>query len=291
MDINAKDVMRLREKTGAGMMDCKEALKASNGDVEAAVEYLRKKGIAKARSKAERVAKEGLVASYISEDGHKGSLVEINCETDFVAKTPDFQGFIVDLAQQLVGSNQEGILERDTLSAFKLANGKSVQDRITELVAKLGENITASRAVVFFANDGFLTNYIHLGGKLGVLVELITEGKSIKDIQNFAKDVSMQIAAAKPLVVNRSEVPQDWVEKEKEIYREQALNEGKPVQIVDKIAEGKLKKYFSEVCLLEQPFVKNDKVSIQEECDRVVKTTSHPITVRRFARLQVGQVN
>jgi elongation factor Ts len=291
MDINAKDVMRLREKTGAGMMDCKEALKASNGNIEAAVEYLRKKGIAKARSKAERVAKEGLVASYISEDGHKGSLVEINCETDFVAKTPDFQGFIVDLAQQLVGSNQEGILERDTLSAFKLANGKSVQDRITELVAKLGENITASRAVVFFANDGFLTNYIHLGGKLGVLVELITEGKSIKDIQNFAKDVSMQIAAAKPLVVNRSEVPQDWVEKEKEIYREQALNEGKPVQIVDKIAEGKLKKYFSEVCLLEQPFVKNDKVSIQEECDRVVKTTSHPITVRRFARLQVGQVN
>ena len=291
MDINAKDVMRLREKTGAGMMDCKEALKASNGDEEAAVEYLRKKGIAKARSKAERVAKEGSVTSFISDDGRKGSLVEINCETDFVAKTPDFQGFVADLAQQLNGSAREGILEHDELSAFVLANGKSVQDRITELVAKLGENITANRAVVFFVDNGFLTNYIHLGGKLGVLVELITEGGSEKEVQTFAKDVAMQIAAARPLVMNRTEVPQDWVEKEKEIYRELALNEGKPAQIVDKIAEGKLKKYFSEVCLLEQPFVKNDKVTIQEECDRVVKATSHPITIRRFARLQVGQVN
>jgi len=291
MDINAKDVMRLREKTGAGMMDCKEALKASNGDVEIAVEYLRKKGIAKARSKAERVAKEGSVASFISDDGHKGSLVEINCETDFVAKTPDFQGFIADLAQQLIGSSREGILERDTLSAFVLANGKSVQDRITELVAKLGENITINQAVVFFADNGFLCNYIHLGGKLGVLVELATDGAAEKEIQIFSKDVAMQIAAARPLVVNRTEVPQDWVEKEKEIYREQALNEGKPAPIVDRIAEGKLKKYFSEVCLLEQPFVKNDKVTIQEECDRVVKATSHPITIRRFARLQVGQVN
>jgi elongation factor Ts len=289
MDIKAKDVMRLREKTGAGMMDCKEALKATNGDVEAAVEYLRKKGIAKARSKSERIAKEGLVASFITEDGKKGSLVEVNCETDFVAKTPDFQNFVTELARQLAASSNEGNLEREAVSNYKLADGKSVQDRITALVAKLGENMAIDRAVIFFANDGFLTSYIHLGGKLGVLVEFVTDGAPGKETLTFSKDVAMQIAAARPLVVNRTEVPEAWIDKEKEIYREQALNEGKPAQIVDRIAEGKLKKYFSEVCLLEQPFVKDQNITIQDELARVVKATTQPITVRRFARLHVGQ--
>lgn len=275
--------------TGAGMMDCKEALKETSGDIDAAVDFLRKKGISKARSKAERAANEGQVFSYIAEGGLKGSLVEINCETDFVAKTTDFKEFIQELARHLVDNHAEGTLDQEALSSYTMADGHIVKERIGELVAKLGENITPNKAVVYTADRGFLISYIHMGGKLGVLVELTTDGAPGEEVTTFAKDVAMQIAAAKPLVVDRSEVPSDWVEKEKEIYREQAINEGKPEQIVDRIAEGKLKKYFSEVCLLEQPFVKETKVTVGDELSKLVASTSAPVTIRRFTRIHVGQ--
>jgi elongation factor Ts len=288
-DISAKDVMQLRNMTGAGMMDCKEALKASNGNVDAAVDYLRKKGIAKATSKANRAANEGKVVSFITENRQRGSLVEINCETDFVAKTDDFQNFIKNIARQLAEKNSEGILDQQALSAFVMADGRTVKEHIGELVAKLGENITPNRAAIFMANKGFLTSYIHLGGKLGVLIEITTDGKPLQEIDVFAKDMAMQIAAARPLVVHRDEVPPAWIEKEKEIYREQALNEGKPENIVDRIADGKLKKYYSEICLLEQIFVKDTKTTVGDELAKLVKAISTPVAIKRFARLQVGQ--
>jgi elongation factor Ts len=289
IDISAKDVMKLRNKTGAGMMDCKGALKATDGDMDAAADYLRKKGIAKAISKAERTAKEGLVTSYINEDSNKGSLVEINCETDFVAKTPDFQEFVADLARQLANSGSEGELDRQNLDAYNLADGRSVKDCIGELVAKLGENITSNKAMVYVSDGGFLTSYIHMGGKLGVLVEMAADGTINDNIKSFSKDVAMQIAASKPLVVDRAEVPPEWIEKEKEIYREQALNEGKPEKIIDRIAEGKLRKYFSEICLLEQPFVKETDITVGEGLSRLEKDSDTQITIRRFVRMQVGQ--
>ena len=281
--------MKLRTMTGVGMMDCKEALKANDGDMDAAVDYLRKKGITKAAKKSERVANEGQVASFVTDDKSRGCLVEVNCETDFVAKTPNFQNFMNDLAQQLVTRDSEGTLDQDTLAAYVMADGKSAKDHVTGLVAKLGENITLGRAVTYTTDDGFLTKYIHQGGKLGVLVEVSTDGAPAEEIIEFSKDVAMQIAASKPLVVDRSEVPQEWVDKEKEIYRDQALNEGKPEKIIDRIAEGKLRKYFSEVCLLEQPFVKDTDVTIGESLSRLTKDTPNPATIRRFARIQIGQ--
>jgi elongation factor Ts len=280
--------MKLRTVTGAGMMDCKEALKASNGDMDAAADYLRKKGITKAAKKAERAANEGQVASFVNDDKSRGCLVEINCETDFVAKTPDFQTFINELAEQLATRESDKSMDQDALAAYVMADGKSVKDHATDLVAKLGENITLGRAVTYASDGGFLTKYIHQGGKLGVLVEMNTDGAPTDEVIEFAKDLAMQIAAAKPLVVDRSEVPQDWIDKEKEIYREQALNEGKPEKIIDRIAEGKLNKYFSEVCLLEQPFVKDTDVTIGESLSRLTKDMPNPATIRRFARIQIG---
>ena len=288
-NISAKDVMNLRALTGTGMMDCKEALKATNGDVSAAVDYLRKKGIAKAVSKSTRTANEGSVVSCILDDRSRGSLVEINCETDFVAKTDDLRNFVDDLARQLALNASDGAMDRDALSAYVMSDGRSVKEHIGELVAKLGENITPSRAVTYAANEGFLTSYIHLGGKLGVLLELNHQGIPTGPVDAFAKDMTMQIAAARPLVVNRSEVPKEWIEKEKEIYREQALNEGKPANIIDRIAEGKLNKYYSEVCLMEQIFVKDTKTMVKDELARVVQATSTPVAIRRFARMHVGQ--
>ncbi len=289
IEITAKDVMKLRSMTGAGMMDCKEALKANDGEIDASVDYLRKKGITKAAKKSERAANEGQVASFLIDDKSRGCLVEVNCETDFVARTPDFQNFMNDLAQQLAAKGSEGILDQDTLAASIMADGKTAKDHVTALVAKRGENITLGRAVPYTTDGGFLTKYIHQGGKLGVLVEISTDGTPAQEIIEFAKDVAMQIAAAKPSVVDRSEVPQEWVDKEKEIYRDQALNEGKPEKIIDRIAEGKLRKYFSEVCLLEQPFVKDTDVTIGESLSRLTKDTPNPATIRRFTRIQIGQ--
>jgi elongation factor Ts len=275
--------------TGAGMMDCKDALKATEGNIDDAVDYLRKRGIAKARSKAERTANEGKVVSFITKDLKKGSLIEINCETDFVAKTEDFQSFVDDLARQLTENESESVMGQDSLSAFVMADGRSVKERIGELVAKLGENISPNRAVIYTANHGFLTSYIHMGGKLGVLLDINVDNSPDEKVFDFAKDMAMQIAAAKPLTVDRTEVPQDWIDKEKEIYRGQALNEGKPENIVDRIAEGKMKKYFSEICLLEQAFVKDTKTTVGEELQKLVAAISTPVTVRRFARMHVGQ--
>ena len=272
--ISKEDVLSLREKTGAGLIDCKRALAESNGDVEEAISILRKKGVASAAKKAGRDAGEGIIAQAISDDGSKGILVEINCETDFVAKNEDFVQFSAEVANELLG---DPAIDLET--------------RRTEQVAKIGENIRISRFEILEPQGGGLVeSYVHTGSKVAVLISLISEGsESINNesINHMAKDLCMHIAATSPVCVSRENVPEDLVAKEKEIAMAQA--EGKPPQAIEKIVQGKLEKYFSTSCLLEQPFVKNPDQTVRELVDLVCKESGMSLKVDRFIRFQVGE--
>ena len=266
--------MSLREKTGAGLIDCKRALAESNGDVEEAISILRKKGVASAAKKAGRDAGEGIIAQAISDDGSKGILVEVNCETDFVAKNEDFVQFSAEVANELLA---DPAIDLET--------------RRTEQVAKIGENIRISRFDILEPQGGGLVeSYVHTGSKVAVLISLISEGpESINNesINHMAKDLCMHIAATSPVCVSRENVPEDLVAKEKEIAMAQA--EGKPPQAIEKIVQGKLEKYFSTSCLLEQPFVKNPDQTVRELVDLVCKESGMSLKVDRFIRFQVGE--
>ena len=272
--ISKEDVLSLREKTGAGLIDCKRALAESNGDVEEAISILRKKGVASAAKKAGRDAGEGIIAQAISDDGSKGILVEINCETDFVAKNEDFVQFSAEVANELLA---DPAIDLET--------------RRTEQVAKIGENIRISRFEILEPQGGGLVeSYVHTGSKVAVLISLISEGpESINNesINHMAKDLCMHIAATSPVCVSRENVPEDLVAKEKEIAMAQA--EGKPPQAIEKIVQGKLEKYFSTSCLLEQPFVKNPDQTVRELVDLVCKESGMSLKVDRFIRFQVGE--
>lgn len=272
--ISKEDVLSLREKTGAGLIDCKRALAESNGDVEEAISILRKKGVASAAKKAGRDAGEGIIAQAISDDGSKGILVEINCETDFVAKNEDFVQFSAEVANELLA---DPAIDLET--------------RRTEQVAKIGENIRISRFDILEPQGGGLVeSYVHTGSKVAVLISLISEGsESINNesINHMAKDLCMHIAATSPVCVSRENVPEDLVAKEKEIAMAQA--EGKPPQAIEKIVQGKLEKYFSTSCLLEQPFVKNPDQTVRELVDLVCKESGLSLKVDRFIRFQVGE--
>lgn len=272
--ISKEDVLSLREKTGAGLIDCKRALAESNGDVEEAISILRKKGVASAAKKAGRDAGEGIIAQAISDDGSKGILVEINCETDFVAKNEDFVQFSAEVANELLA---DPAIDLET--------------RRTEQVAKIGENIRISRFEILKPQGGGLVeSYVHTGSKVAVLISLISEGsESINNesINHMAKDLCMHIAATSPVCVSRENVPEDLVAKEKEIAMAQA--EGKPPQAIEKIVQGKLEKYFSTSCLLEQPFVKNPDQTVRELVDLVCKESGMSLKVDRFIRFQVGE--
>lgn len=272
--ISKEDVLSLREKTGAGLIDCKRALAESNGDVEEAISILRKKGVASAAKKAGRDAGEGIIAQAISDDGSKGILVEINCETDFVAKNEDFVQFSAEVANELLA---DPAIDLET--------------RRTEQVAKIGENIRISRFEILEPQGGGLVeSYVHTGSKVAVLISLISEGsESINNesINHMAKDLCMHIAATSPVCVSRENVPEDLVAKEKEIAMAQA--EGKPPQAIEKIVQGKLEKYFSTSCLLEQPFVKNPDQTVRELVDLVCKESGLSLKVDRFIRFQVGE--
>lgn len=283
--ITAQAVKELRERTGAGMMDCKKALTETNGDMEKAVEVLREKGLAAAAKKAGRVAAEGVVKTFISEDMKKGAIVEVNCETDFVADNAEFIEFAGKVAEMAANSTVTTVEE---LVALKYNDEKTVQEVLTELIAKIGENMTVRRFERVALENGVVQSYIHGGGRIGVLVQLACDANSGELVQ-VAKDVCMQIAAANPLFLSQAEVDSKALETEKEIYRAQALNEGKPEKIVEKMVEGRIKKYYKEVCLLDQPWVKDADKSISKYLEEKSKEVGSPITVQKYFRFERGE--
>ncbi len=282
MEISAKEVMALRQKTGAGMMDCKKALAESNGDVDKAVTILREKGIAKAAKRAEREAQEGIVSAYLSPDGKIGVVLEINCETDFVARTDDFQTFARKIMQAVIVHKPQGDAWRELL-----IDGIKACEAVDQLSAKMGEKMELRRCEVYQSTDGRIDTYLHGEGRLGVMLEYGYTGDE-NQAAPIAHDLSMQIAAANPIAINRDQVPAAAIEQEMEIYRQQARNEGKPENIVDKIAQGKLNKFYSEACLLDQPFVKEQKIAIRDYLQNQAKATGAKVEPRRFLRFQLG---
>ena len=254
--VTASLVKELREKTGAGMMDCKKVLTETDGDLEKAAELLRERGIAKAAKKSGRVAAEGLVEGYISENGKVGAIVEVNSETDFVGKNEEFKRFVSDVAKQVVEKNPATV--EDLLAQESIAvSGKTVNEVLVEKIATIGENITIRR-FARFESEGLVEKYIHGDGKIAVLVNM-TKGNS-----ETAKDICMQIAAARPEFVTRNDVPAERVEKEKEILKAQTMNEGKPEAIAERIVEGRINKFYGEICLVEQEFVKNPDIKVEQ---------------------------
>ena len=284
--ITAKSVKELREMTGAGMMDCKKALTETNGDIEKAVEFLREKGLAAAAKKAGRVAAEGLVKTYITEDNKKAGIVEVNCETDFVAANEQFVAFADSLAKMVVDTTATTVEE---FLNEKYNEEQTVQEALTALIATLGENMTVRRFVKFNIENGAIASYIHGGGRIGVMVEVASESTDVAALEEVAKEVCMQVAAANPLFLSREQVDNEALEKEKEIYRVQALNEGKPENIVEKMVMGRIQKYYKEVCLLDQAWVKDGDKSISKFLEEKSKEVGSPITVTRYARFERGE--
>ena len=272
--VTAALVKELREKTGAGMMDCKKVLTETDGDLEKASELLRERGIAKAAKKSGRVAAEGLVEAYISEDGKVGAIVEVNSETDFVGKNEEFKAFVMDVAKQVVKNNPATV--EDLLAESSIAEeGKTVQEVLVGKIATIGENITIRRFARFETTDGLIEKYIHGDGKIAVLVNMKNGNKEL------AKDICMQIAAARPEYVSREQVPAERLEKEKEILKAQTMNEGKPEAIAEKIVMGRINKFYEEICLVDQEFVKDSSMKVSQ----VLKDAS----VVEFARFENGE--
>ena len=274
--ITAQQVKELREKTGAGMMDCKKVLTETDGDMEKATELLRERGITKAAKKSSRVAAEGLVDSYVSEDGKLGAIVEVNAETDFVAQNAEFKQFVKDVVKQAALNNPKDVEE--LLAEQSIAEeGKTVQEALTNKIATIGENMTIRRFARFETASGLVESYIHGDGKIAVLVKMENADKDL------AKDICMQIAAARPEFLGREDVPQERVDKEMEILKIQAMNEGKPEAIAEKMVQGRIGKFYSEICLVDQEFVKNPDMKISE----LLKQKGAKIV--RFARFERGE--
>ena len=271
--ITAAIVKELRERTGAGMMDCKKALVATEGDMEKAIDFLREKGLSQAAKKAGRVAAEGAVVSHVTEDGKTGVIVEVNCETDFVGKNENFQALAKTIAAHIVATDPADV---DALLASDMG-GKAVKDVVTEAIAKIGENISVRRFVRYESAEGKVYSYIHAGGKIGVLVDM--KGGDAE----LGKDIAMQVAAANPQFLNRSVVPASELEHEKEILTEQARNEGKPENIIAKMVMGRINKYYKEVCLVDQEFIRDGDLTIA----KLLKSKN--ADVARFARFQLGE--
>ena len=287
MQITSDMVRELREKTGAGMMDCKKALTESGGEMEGAVDILRKKGLSAAAKKASRVASEGAVAAHVGADS--AALVEINCETDFVARTDEFQAFAREVAAFVHRRNPAGVEEALGLPA---EGGGTLSETLTARVAKIGEKISFRRFARFAlpaGQKGVLVPYIHAGGKIGVLVELLGAGPETPGVAALAKDLAMQVAAANPTYVAREDVPAETIQREKAIYREQALAAGKPEKILDKIAEGKLGKFYGDFCLVEQAFIKDPDRKVRDRLRETGAAAGGGLRVSRFARFHVGE--
>ncbi len=256
MAISAKEITALREKTGAGFMDCKKALLDAEGNMDKAVDLLRERGIAKADKKASRIAAEGIVACYV--DGNVGVLIELNCESDFVAKNPTFLEIANECAKVVVANNPADV---EALLACAMADGASVEEYLKSKIAVIGEKI-AVRRFVRYESNGFLESYIHLGGKLGVMLDM--NGEATEEAKAVAHDVTLQIAFTKPAYLTKEEVSADVIEREKEVLKQQAMNEGKPEAIAEKMVMGRIKKFYEENCLVEQAFIKDDSKKISE---------------------------
>lgn len=281
MSISAAQVNELRKKTGAGMMDCKKALEESNGDFEKAIEFLRKKGAAVAAKRADKTANEGLIATKVSADNKYGLIVEVNCETDFVAKSEDFVNLVNEVVNKAFDSK---VMSVDEL----LEKNPDIATMVNEVMGKVGEKTEVRRLAAFKVDNGYIVDYIHMGSKLGVLLNLENVNSADSDLATLAKDISMQIAAMNPICVYREQVPSDLIEKEMEIYKELARKEGKPENILEKIAQGRLNKYFQENCLAEQIFVKDNSKSVNDLVSEYNKKKNAQIKISEFKRFHLG---
>lgn len=284
MAVTAAMIKELRTITGAGMSICKEVLVEAQGDMDKAQEILRQKGLAAAAKKAGRIAAEGLVDIYISDDAKIGAIVEVNSETDFVAKNNDFKSYVHDVAVQAVSSTFSNI--------ESFLNGKwqntdlTVQEELSQKIAVIGENLNIRR-VVKFETDGSIISYIHAGGKVGVMLELSCEKD--EKIEELGKNICMQIAAMNPKFVSRNDVSQEFIDKEREILTQQALNEGKPANIAEKMVNGRLNKELKEFCLMDQEYVKDNELTIRQYIENVSKETGKNISIERFVRFATGE--
>ncbi|MBQ7903794.1 MAG: elongation factor Ts [Oscillospiraceae bacterium] len=285
MAFTAKDVKELRERTGCGMMDCKKALTETNGDFEKAIEYLREKGLAAATKKAGRIAADGMVYATVDKENKLGVVVEVNSETDFVAKNEMFREFVADVAGVVAKENPATIEE---LLTKAMPNGDTVEAALQEKILVIGENLKIRRFVRY---EGPCVAYIHAGGTHGVLVnfEVSDEVFANPAFEAYGKDIAMQIAAANPSYLNKEEVPAEVLEKEKEILTQQAINEGKPAAIAEKMVAGRIAKYYKENCLVEQAFVKDDKQTITAYTKATAKELGGDIKIVAFTRFEKGE--
>lgn len=282
MAITAKDVNELRAKTGAGMMDCKKALTEADGNIEKAIDILRKKGAAVAAKRADKAANEGVVLTAISEDKKTGFIVEVNCETDFVAKSDDFVAFVnfvLEKTQLYKPTSVEDLLAKET----------SLQTKLDEIVGKIGEKVLISRIGITSTENGYVSEYVHPGAKLGVLITFVNvPGDKVELVSGVSKDIAMQVAAMKPLSVYREEVDQEVVNKEIEIYKELARKEGKPEQILEKISTGRINKFYQENCLFEQAFIKDNTKTVGDLIKEINAAAGAEVKIQSFLRFHLG---
>ncbi len=284
MAITAAQVNELRQKTGAGMMDCKKALTEADGDIIKAIEILRKKGASVAAKRAEKSANEGVIVTKVSEDGTKGVMVEINCETDFVAKSDDFTNFANNVLNSVFESEQKNV---ETL----LNENSQIKSGLNDLLGKVGEKIEISRAAIEKGENSLIVDYVHLGAKLGVLVRFDNVSKNKEQLAEIGKDIAMQVAAMKPVSVYREEISKDTIDKEIEIYKELAKKEGKPEQILDKIANGKLNKFYQENCLIEQMFIKDNSKVVGDLIKEFNSKNGTEVKLALFRRFHLSDEN
>ncbi len=287
--ITAALVKELRDKTNAGMMDCKKVLTEANGDIDAAVKLLRERGIAKAGAKADRAANEGIVSARVSADAKSGILFEVNCETDFVSKNENFQGFVAALGESL-----EAAAAPDLDAALAATHdGVTVADAVKAKIAEIGENMQLRKYVRYeAAGDGVVASYIHMGGKVGVLLEVAATRPATaanEKFQELVRDLTLHIAAAAPKGLSRDDIPAEVVAAEEEIFRVRLADSGKPDNIIENILKGQLNKFFSESCFLEQGFVKEDKTPVKQLLENIGKELGDTITVTRFERFGLGE--
>ena len=293
MAITAAQVKELREMTGAGMMDCKKALTATEGNFEKAIEFLREKGLATAQKKASRIAAEGLCKTLVSEDGKNAVVVEVNAETDFVAKNEKFQNYVAQVAQQALTTAAADITAF-LAEKWVLDTAKTVQEALAAQIAVIGENMNIRRYEQVKEDNGFVASYIHMGGKIGVLVDVETNVNN-DEIQEMAKNIAMQIAALKPLYVDRSEISDEYIEHEKEILRAQIMNDPKesqkPQKVIDGIITGRVNKELKEICLVDQVYVKAEdgKQTVAQYIAQVAKANNANIKIKKFVRYETGE--
>jgi elongation factor Ts len=284
-NITAAQVKELRERTGAGMLDCKNVLVETDGDLDKAIDVLREKGLAKAAKKAGRIAAEGLVRIRLSEDGKQAGIIEVNSETDFVAKNQDFIDFVDTLSCMTVDTDTTHM---DDFIAKKYNDTQTVQEKLTDFIATIGENINVRRFESLHEPGTVYVGYLHGTGRIGVVVGLRTEA-AVSEVESLGKDLAMQIASMNPLFIDESQVDPQYMENEKEILVRQALNEGKPAEIVEKMVMGRLKKELKETCLLEQKFVKNGELTVGQYVSDSEKAVGKDIKVVSMVRYEVGE--